>query len=113
MDAQIVFDYFKESQGYDSVHTPHGFIMYRIADTECHIGHMYVRPYARKLGKAQELARMVEIDAKEKGCTHLSCVVDLLFSEKDRLIKGYTLNGFKETDSSENPRFIILKKDLP
>lgn len=110
MDATIVFDYFKESQGYESLVNEHGFILYRVNGEECHVGHLYIRPYARKLTFAQDLGVKLEETAKAQGCTYLSCLVDLNCAEKDRLLRGYIRYGFNVSDTSN--KFLILKKDL-
>ncbi len=111
---QMAFDYFKESQGYETLQLPgEAFAMYRIFGLEFHIGHMFVRPELRHVGKGLELGRLLEKTAGLAGCTHLSCLVHLEPGREvvtSRLLRGYLQNGFHVILTEGNN--LILKKDL-
>lgn len=110
----MFYDYMKEVGAYDALELPDvGFTLYRIVGQECHIGHMYVKPEHRKGSKGREMAQAVEAQALAKGCTELSCVVQIQAGDEARqsyLTYIYLKYGFGIVQAS--PGSLILTKRL-
>lgn len=68
---QLLANYLKEREGYDSLITDEGFAVYKIMGQECYIKDIYVHPDYRKKGVASELADAIAEIAKQKGCKTL------------------------------------------
>lgn len=68
---QLLANYIKEREGYDSLITDEGFALYKIMGPECYIKDIYVHPDYRNKGIASELADQITHIAKQNGCKNL------------------------------------------
>lgn len=63
--------YVKEREGLETLETPQGFALYKIAGPECYLQDIYVIPEKRKSHVATRMADAVAEIAKSKGCEWL------------------------------------------
>lgn len=93
---QLLANYLKEREGYDSLITDEGFAVYKIMTNECYIKDIYVHPDFRKGKVASDLADTIANIAKQHGCTVLVGSVstdcgDPTASTKVLLAYGFTI----------------------
>lgn len=104
-------DYLKERTRDSIIETDQGFATYRYTDEKTvYIVDIYVKPKARRLGVASQLADKIASEAKQRGCTKVlgSVVPSANGSTVSlRVLLGYGMR----LDSCAND-FIIFSKEL-
>lgn len=93
---QLLANYIKEREGYDSLITDEGFASYKLMGSECYIKDIYVHPDYRKKHVASQLADEIARIAKNAGCRTLVGSVstdmgDPTASTKILLAYGFTI----------------------
>lgn len=111
-------EYVKEDRDENVIENENGFIAYRIFDKnsdgikESMITEFYVKKEYRGTPIAFNLAQTVAQISKEKGCTHLSCLVQVEAGKVERATyktKLYIHYGFEITNAI-NGQIVMAKK---
>lgn len=107
--------YAKELEGYETIETEYGFISYRFHENgvECFIRDIYVAPEYRAQGGANtlavQLADMVTVEAKKKGCKALTGLVVPSMKNATHNVAAQLKYGFK-VHSAEANKIWFLKE---
>lgn len=108
--TNMIREYFKEIQNLDILENEYGFILYRIADNNLHIQHMYVKPKARAMKVATMLADELVAKAKAEGCTTMTGDIEPTNQNATDSMRFILSYGLKVLEASENE--IIFYKHL-
>lgn len=104
-----VVKYWKEEEGYESIHNDNAFCAYNCIGKEFFIAHFYIEN--RLYGKAKEFVQEVTNKAKAIGATHMTCNV-YISEDKERDTKklvAFIRHGFK-VESSDDGRITLLRQ---
>lgn len=104
-------DYIKEHRGDEIIENSIGFASYRfLGDTSAYIIDIYITPNHRFSNAAAELADIICIKARERGCKELlGSVVPSANNSADSM-KVLLAYGMKPTHITDN--MVIFKKEL-
>lgn len=107
---QLLANYLKEREGYDSLITEEGFACYRIFGDECYIKDIYVHPDFRKKGVAADIADSIARIAKQHGCKTLVGSVSTECGNPTVSTKVLLAYGFEITSAIQGG--IFFKKGI-
>jgi len=105
--------YFAASEKRYTYETENGFVSYHIQDGVCIIQDFYVEPGFRGSKLAMTLAKWVERDAKNKGCTALAGEVYHASPNAEYILRLHRHWGMVQTERDEYKTLSVkeLKND--
>lgn len=104
-------DYIKEHRGDEIIESSIGFASYRfLSSTSVYIIDIYVKPEHRKSHAAAQLADIVCIKAKERGCLEVLGSVVPHANNSEASMKVLLAYGMKPDSIKDN--MVIFKKEL-
>lgn len=102
--------YHKEREGFESVESPYGAILYKVVGEECFIRDMVIRPEFRQSGLGSKMVDALAESAKELGATHLSSNVHLDTHGANGSLLGQLKYGFIVVSAHNN--CLVLRKEI-
>lgn len=103
--------YIKENRNDECIESDKGFCTYRYLNADqVYIVDIYVLPEHRKSKEASNLADLVTIEAKSKGCKVL--LGSVVPSAKNSTASLKVLLGYGMSLDSASNDFIVFKKDI-
>lgn len=106
----MLSDYYKEKAGAFTIENENGFLIYQIVKTECYIQEFYIVPEKRITGAAKYFLDETYKRAKEAGCTHATCSINIHSVDPEVALIFNLKNGFKL--NSLGKESIILEKEI-